>query len=522
SAADYENAACLIEPQSQRWIEHGETRTILSYLDRLPPELTWHRWSLALWYAWAYAIKGNIESAEIWVNRLESLITPIIAEASHREDQPLAESMQNAYAQVMAIRSVIARHRKDFIHAIALGEQALQLMPEENLNLRTIISALHSSVILAAGDFDQAESLLQSARVMARQTKNPYITFTMLLNEAALAVMRGQLRRAFDLNHEAVRLTQTSSMERLAFLPMLRLGRIYYYWNQLSEGRQQISTALQQADREHYAEAVTRGQVTLAWIQNSEGQYAQAVQTLADAEENAARSHQAETADVVRAVRAQIQFWAGEKEAAHSWMRMLGWDPMDPTRSGKIPNDEAFFLICQILVDSRYDQQVKDMLSWRMADSQPQKRANTILRIHLMESLIAHSQNDLDHAIRSLVRALELATHENNIRPFLDEGRHLLPLFRRIPKTHSAKIFAQKILVYSSNPLDTKTLLEPLNKQELAVLRLLSQGLSNPEIAHHLVLAVSTVRWYVKQIFRKLEVHNRTQAASQAQKLDLL
>ncbi|HNN13025.1 MAG TPA: LuxR C-terminal-related transcriptional regulator [Anaerolineales bacterium] len=522
SAADYENAACLIEPQSQRWIEHGETRTILSYLDRLPPELTWHRWSLALWYAWAYAIKGNIESAEIWVNRLESLITPIIAEASHREDQPLAESMQNAYAQVMAIRSVIARHRKDFIHAIALGEQALQLMPEENLNLRTIISALHSSVILAAGDFDQAESLLQSARVMARQTKNPYITFTMLLNEAALAVMRGQLRRAFDLNHEAVRLTQTSSMERLAFLPMLRLGRIYYYWNQLSEGRQQISTALQQADREHYAEAVTRGQVTLAWIQNSEGQYAQAVQTLADAEENAARSHQAETADVVRAVRAQIQFWAGEKEAAHSWMRMLGWDPMDPTRSGKIPNDEAFFLICQILVDSRYDQQVKDMLSWRMADSQPQKRANTILRIHLMESLIAHSQNDLDHAIHSLVRALELATHENNIRPFLDEGRHLLPLFRRIPKTHSAKIFAQKILVYSSNPLDTKTLLEPLNKQELAVLRLLSQGLSNPEIAHHLVLAVSTVRWYVKQIFRKLEVHNRTQAASQAQKLDLL
>ena len=139
-----------------------------------------------------------------------------------------------------------------------------------------------------------------------------------------------------------------------------------------------------------------------------------------------------------------------------------------------------------------------------------------------MESLIAHSQNDLDHAIHSLVRALELATHENNIRPFLDEGRHLLPLFRRIPKTHSAKIFAQKILVYSSNPLDTKTLLEPLNKQELAVLRLLSQGLSNPEIAHHLVLAVSTVRWYVKQIFRKLEVHNRTQAASQAQKLDLL
>lgn len=522
SAADYENAACLIEPQSQHWIEHGETQTILRYLDRLPRELTWHRWSLALWYAWAYALKDNIESAEIWVNRLEGLVTQLVEAASHHENQLLAESLQNAYAQGMAIRSVIARHRKDFVHAIALGEQALQLVPEENLNLKTIISALNSSAILAAGDFDQAESLLQSAHGMARQTRNPYITFTMLLNESALAVMRGQLHRAFDLNNEALRLAQTSSMEWLTFLPMLRLGRIYYYRNQLSEAKHQISPALQKADREHYLEAVIRGQVTLAWIQNSEAQFSQATQTLNDAEEEALRYHQIEAAEMVKAVRAQIQFWAGDKEAAHSWMRTLGWDPMDPTRSGKIPNDEAFFLICQILVDSKYDQRVKDLLSWRMADSQPQKRISTILRIHLVESLIAHSQNDIDHAVHSLIRALELAVHENNIRPFLDEGRHLLPLFRRIPKTHFTKSFAQKILMYSVNSSDSKTLLEPLNKQELAILRLLSQGLSNPEIARHLVLAVSTVRWYVKQIFRKLEVHNRTQAASWAQKLNLL
>ena len=61
-----------------------------------------------------------------------------------------------------------------------------------------------------------------------------------------------------------------------------------------------------------------------------------------------------------------------------------------------------------------------------------------------------------------------------------------------------------------------------MSKQELAILRLMSQGRSNPEIAQQLILAVSTVRWYVKQIFRKLEVHNRMQAASRAQELNLL
>jgi len=54
------------------------------------------------------------------------------------------------------------------------------------------------------------------------------------------------------------------------------------------------------------------------------------------------------------------------------------------------------------------------------------------------------------------------------------------------------------------------------------ILQLMAQGHTNPEIAYRLVLAVSTVRWYVKQIFRKLGVHNRTQAANHARKLDLL
>jgi len=53
-------------------------------------------------------------------------------------------------------------------------------------------------------------------------------------------------------------------------------------------------------------------------------------------------------------------------------------------------------------------------------------------------------------------------------------------------------------------------------------LQLMAQGHTNPEIARRLVLAVSTVRWYAKQIFRKLGVHNRTQAATQAKKLNLI
>jgi LuxR family maltose regulon positive regulatory protein len=61
-----------------------------------------------------------------------------------------------------------------------------------------------------------------------------------------------------------------------------------------------------------------------------------------------------------------------------------------------------------------------------------------------------------------------------------------------------------------------------LSKRELEVLQLLARGASNQEIAQKLVIAVDTVKRHISHIFSKLGVHNRIQAAKQAQKLSLL
>ncbi len=57
---------------------------------------------------------------------------------------------------------------------------------------------------------------------------------------------------------------------------------------------------------------------------------------------------------------------------------------------------------------------------------------------------------------------------------------------------------------------------EPLTERELDILRLISQGYSNPEIAQRLHLARGTVRNYVSTILGKLGVSDRTQAAVEA------
>jgi DNA-binding NarL/FixJ family response regulator len=57
---------------------------------------------------------------------------------------------------------------------------------------------------------------------------------------------------------------------------------------------------------------------------------------------------------------------------------------------------------------------------------------------------------------------------------------------------------------------------EPLTERELAVLRLVAQGASNPEIAEALFITVNTVKSHIKSILAKLHLENRTQVAAYA------
>lgn len=52
-----------------------------------------------------------------------------------------------------------------------------------------------------------------------------------------------------------------------------------------------------------------------------------------------------------------------------------------------------------------------------------------------------------------------------------------------------------------------------LSRRETEVLQALSKGSSNKEIADSLSVTIETVRWHLKQIYEKLHVHGRTQAA---------
>jgi DNA-binding NarL/FixJ family response regulator len=55
-----------------------------------------------------------------------------------------------------------------------------------------------------------------------------------------------------------------------------------------------------------------------------------------------------------------------------------------------------------------------------------------------------------------------------------------------------------------------------LTDRELTVLQELAHGRSTREVAEHIFVSEETVKTYLKQIFRKLDVHDRTEAVAEA------
>ncbi|HET7578233.1 MAG TPA: response regulator transcription factor [Bacillales bacterium] len=78
-----------------------------------------------------------------------------------------------------------------------------------------------------------------------------------------------------------------------------------------------------------------------------------------------------------------------------------------------------------------------------------------------------------------------------------------------------------KVLSRMRRSNDTKPH-EDLTQRELEILRLIADGKTNQEIADELFIAIKTVKTHITNIFSKLEVEDRTQAAIYAHRNGLV
>jgi LuxR family maltose regulon positive regulatory protein len=179
------------------------------------------------------------------------------------------------------------------------------------------------------------------------------------------------------------------------------------------------------------------------------------------------------------------------------------------------------------------------LLDRLLQDAESKARVHSAIEILMLQALALQAQDNHIEALIALAQAVTLAEPEGYVRLFLDEGEPLLQLLSQLASTdHRASSYIQKLLAAcefheqeQTAPRSTskeprsrpyQSLLDPLSERELEVLHLIAGGDSNYEIAGQLIVAVSTVKRHVSNIFSKLDVTNRTQAVARAREFGML
>jgi LuxR family maltose regulon positive regulatory protein len=122
-----------------------------------------------------------------------------------------------------------------------------------------------------------------------------------------------------------------------------------------------------------------------------------------------------------------------------------------------------------------------------------------------------------------LADGLKSSQTEGFIRSYVDTGFGLIPLLQEAARRGISPDYIGRILnAYGHGKKLTVRLVEPLSERELEVLRLMTAGLSNREIAEKLIISMGTAKTHVHNVCGKLEVRNRTEAAIRAKELSLV
>jgi LuxR family maltose regulon positive regulatory protein len=169
---------------------------------------------------------------------------------------------------------------------------------------------------------------------------------------------------------------------------------------------------------------------------------------------------------------------------------------------------------------------------WRQ-QTEAAGRPDDRLEAMVLETVLLDAQGETDRAVDLLAEVLALAEPGGFVRIFLDEGPAMARLLYEAATRGVAPVYARRLL--SAFPVAGPVqpgipvvqdgdfeLVEPLSAREVEVLKLVSDGLSNREIAARLYLSLNTVKSHTRNAFGKLGVRSRTQAVARARSLGIL
>jgi LuxR family maltose regulon positive regulatory protein len=511
---DFERVASLVEQSAWPMLTRGEMTTLLGWLDAMPEGAVRARPRLGILRAWALALTSQLDEADSYLSDVD---------------------VGYGRGEVDAVRGYIAHHRGQSAQAIEQCQRALELLPEADWFSRGFAAVILGTAPLSKGDAATASRALTRAVRIGReagQTPLTLIAMTML-GEGQEA--QGLLHQAIQTHREALRLASEYSTEPMPFAGMAYVGLAgpLYERNDLDEAMRCAKKGLVLSKRAGSVDTIEDAYFNLALLHHARGNRDAALESIQELENVAQRRGHSAWMAKTRAMRS---WWLLEQGNVTVALRFAEESSLRAAGGSDYVREYPEMARARVLLaqavsrgGARSDEprQASRSLADLLQGAEAVGRMKSAVKILALQALAFQTQGDAEQALSALERALSLAEPEGYVRTFIDEGEPMARLLRLALSRGIAPDYVARLLAALGEEAELafptmESLVEPLTERELDVLRLIVAGLSNPEIAEELFIAVSTVKSHVNHIYGKLGVTSRTQAVVKAQELGLL
>jgi LuxR family maltose regulon positive regulatory protein len=483
-----DEAARLIEEVALELLAQSRHATVRHWLEALPKDVLERQPSLCVFYGWIL-LEAFDAAATQWLDVPEDTDLP-----SH----------------LRFLRTAL-RARLSWLH----GEPG-QIKP------------FASEALTDQGPFPEAD--VPDPRVRA------YLTLYACAQIGEALRLQGQLRQAVQIYRDV--LQRVDHIERdarvlsaLSFAEM-GLGRLLYEQNDLRSAEHHLTGGIELARRGHNEQYESWGYMFLPPVRQAQNRGAEALD-LVDRAERSARQRGL-PAEVLwcTSQRTRLACIQGDLDDIATWVSSYRSSVEQEAANGKplgyIEEFASATYIRALLALGRGDEaaQLSEHLL-RRAEAGAQ--TGHTIEFLIMAAQAREASGNRSLALSYLERALTLAEPEGYVRIFVDEGEPIAALLIAGRRHFSAvsPAYVQELLDVLGNGSvqarkgEAQPLVEPLTAREIDVLRLLTIGLPNREIADRLVVSLGTVKRHTGNIYGKLGVDNRTQAILRAQELGL-
>jgi LuxR family maltose regulon positive regulatory protein len=526
TAREYDLAASLVEQHAPTMLTHGENTTLIAWLDALPEVLLLARPRLCIYHAWAATYTGQYAVAEDRVNAAER------AAASRASDV----DQQSIRGEIAAIRARLAANSSDLDRVLALSREALEHLPAERLDLRGHVALNLGLTYMDFGDMEQTAHYLAQAHEIGRASGNLRLAIFGLRYLGVARMVQGRLHEAARLYRQALQVASEGQDGTRPPLPAAGvayagLGRLLYEWNYLDEAREHALRGIELGRRGGERKILLEGYTVLGKTLNALGDAQGALEAM---------DRMVELVGTDWGHRTRLWLAQGKVAEAARWLYEKGI-----TRDSPLLYDLELehLTAARVMVAQGNADDALYLLDRLLASAETQGRVRSVIEALTVRATALHSRGHTDLARQSLERALALAAPERFVRTFADEVGPIADLLEAIYSDHQRPRRAVthipgdylptllSALGRTPGPASHtghhpraphRPLPEPLTPREMAVLRLLANGMSNGQIAETLVIGVGTVKTHALGIYGKLNARNRTQAVARAREMGLI